>query len=184
MIIGILGSGSADSLTRSALMTVGAAIRVTGLGFSLLDLSREFRDLHDVAAYAEPEPGSQTARVRARLAPATGVVLATPVYHGTFSGLIKNALDHLTGDAFQGLPVGLVAAGGGSGSASVACDHLRSVVRALGGWSTPTHIGLCHGDMTEDGLQEGLRERIAEMASELHHFIGATDAARAAALVD
>src|SRR5262249_28572750 len=105
-------------------------------------------------------------------AKADAVVLATPVYHGAFSGLLKNALDHLKGDAFTHLPVGTLAAGGGPRSASVACDQLRSIIRALGGWSTPTHVGMSYGDVSDEGPHEDLRERIADMVAELKSFPG------------
>lgn len=170
MIIGILGSASADSQTRKGLEEVARQVRAAGLEFELLDLGIEFRELHDVEAYDEPAADSQTSRLRQRLARASGIVLATPVYHGSFSGLLKNALDQLRGDAFANLPVGTLASGGGPRSASVACEQLRTVIRALSGWSTPTHIGMTYGDVTEEGANENLRERIADLVQELRTF--------------
>jgi len=175
MIIGILGSGSSNSITRLGMLEVAAQVRAAGLEFDLIDLRSEFRQLHDIEAYAEPAPESQTVALRKRVARASGIVLASPVYHGSFSGLLKNALDHLTGDAFAGLPVGTLAAGGGPRSASVACDQLRSVVRALSGWSTPTHVGMSYGDVSDNNLDEGLRKRIADLVVELRSFSARRD---------
>jgi len=172
MIVGILGSGSSDSLTRKGMEEVAAQVRAAGMEFELIDLRSEFRQLQDMEEYSEAPADSQTVALRKRVAQASGIVLATPVYHGTFSGLLKNALDHLTGDAFAHLPVGILAAGGGPRSASVACDHLRSVVRALSGWSTPTHVGMTYGDVSDSGPTEDLRERIADMVVELKSFPG------------
>ncbi len=176
MIVGLLGSASADSLSRRGLLVVAEQVRAAGMAFDLVDLRDEFRELHDIDVYDEPPPASQTARLRERIARARGVVLATPVYHGGYSGLLKNALDHLTGDAFARRPVGTLAAGGGPRSASVACDQLRSVIRAMSGWSTPTHVGLSGGDFTDLGATAGLRERVADMVAEMREF----DAMRAA----
>ena len=59
------------------------------------------------------EPGVE--RFVAALREADGVIIGSPGYHGTFSGLVKNALDHvemLRRDDrvyFDGMPVGLVA---------------------------------------------------------------------------
>jgi len=172
MIVGILGSGSSDSLTRKGMQEVAAQVRAAGMDFELIDLRDEFRQLQDIDAYSEPASGSQTVALRKRIAQASGIVLATPVYHGSFSGLLKNALDHLTGDAFAHLPVGTLAAGGGPRSPSVACDQLRSVVRALSGWSAPTHVGMSYGDVSDSGLSEDLRERIADLVAELKSFRG------------
>ena len=40
-------------------------------------------------------------------------VLGTPNYHGSYSGILKNALDHLTMDDFKMKPVGLIGNSGG-----------------------------------------------------------------------
>lgn len=170
MILGILGSASSDSLTRKGLMVVGAQVRESGMEFDFIDLQSEFRQLQNIDDYSSPCAGGQTARLRARFARGAGIILATPVYHGTFSGLLKNALDQLEGDAFQQMPVGILAAGGGPRSAAVACEHLRTVVRALGGWSTPTQVGLTYDDITDTGPSDGLLERIGEMVEEIGSF--------------
>ena len=172
MIVGILGSGSSDSLTRKGMQEVATQVRAAGMEFDLIDLRSEFRQLQDIEEYSEPAADSQTVVLRKRIAQASGIVLATPVYHGSFSGLLKNALDHLTSNAFAHLPVGTLAAGGGPRSASVACDQLRSVVRALSGWSTPMHVGMTYGDVSDSGPSEDLRKRIAGMVAELKSFPG------------
>ncbi|MFI2379126.1 NADPH-dependent FMN reductase [Streptomyces sp. NPDC018964] len=170
MILGILGSAAKDSVTREILLRAGERVERAGLGLSLLDLAVEFSRPHELEDYDDPPPGSQTALLRARVAPCRAVVLATPVYHGSFSGLLKNALDHLTGDAFAGRPVGIIAAGGGPRGAGTACDQLRTVVRALGGWSTPTHVATTAADLTPGEPLRFLDERIDDLVRELLTF--------------
>ena len=143
MIVGILGSGSSDSLTRKGMQEVATQVRAAGLEFDLIDLRSDFRELQDIEEYSEPAADSQTVALRKRIAQASGIVLATPVYHG-----------------------------GGPRSASVACDQLRSVVRALSGWSTPMHVGMTYGDVSDSGPSEDLRKRIAGMVAELKSFPG------------
>lgn len=170
MILCILGSASKDSVTRRATGLLLERLAQQGRQTELLDLSIEFTELHDVEQYETPEPDSQTARLRARVADASAVVLASPVYHGTFSGLLKNALDHLEGDVFAGKPVGLLAAGGGPRSAAVACDHLRTVTRSLSGWAVPTHVAVTSSDFEPGEDLEGLVERVDELIDELLSF--------------
>ena len=146
MILGILGSAGRESTTRLGLTALHRRLRAAGVEFSLLDLATDYRELHDLDQYEQPSADSQTARLRERVAAASGVILATPVYHGSYSSLLKNALDHLRGDAFAGRPVGVLANGGGPRGAGIVCDQLRTVIRALGGWSTPTHISTTEGD--------------------------------------
>ncbi|MCX4696580.1 NADPH-dependent FMN reductase [Streptomyces sp. NBC_01408] len=170
MILCILGSSAPDSVSRRVLELAADRIRAAGEPCELLDLSQEFPARHRLADYDDPPPGSQTAALRDRIARAGGVVLATPVYHGSYSGLLKNALDHLAGDAFADLPVALIAAGGGPRGAGTACDQMRSVVRALSGWAVPTHVAATGGDFAPGEPMEGLRERLDDMVAELLSF--------------
>jgi FMN reductase len=72
-----------------------------------------------------------------------GLIVASPSYHGSISGLLKNALDYaedLRDDSrcyLDECPVGLIACGGGWQGASQALATLRSIAHALRAWPTP-----------------------------------------------
>lgn len=74
---------------------------------------------------------------------ADGVVLASPGYHGTISGLLKNALDYvedLRNDDrpyIEGRAVGCIGSASGWQATVTTLQSLRSVVHALRGWPTP-----------------------------------------------
>ncbi len=78
---------------------------------------------------------------------ADGLVIASPAYHGSLSGLVKNALDHLQETAcdprpyIDGVAVGLVATAYGGQAGATTMVALRSIVHALRGWPTP--YGAC-----------------------------------------
>lgn len=169
-IIGISGSASKDSHTRAGLVAVGERVRQAGADFELIDLAVEYREAHDINDYDEPGEQGQTAAIRARMAGASGVVLATPVYHGSYSGLLKNFLDHLTGDAFQGVPVGILANGGGPRSAGTACDQLRTVVRAISGWAVPSHVATTGSDFTDDQPSPFIGDRMEDLVQQILTF--------------
>lgn len=84
----------------------------------------------------------------AALAAADGVIVASPGYHGSFSGLVKNALDYaedLRGDArpyLEGRAVGLIACAAGWQATGATLAGLRSVVHALRGWPTPLGVAV------------------------------------------
>ena len=79
---------------------------------------------------------------------ADAIVLASPGYHGSVSGLVKNALDY-TEDMrddprcyFDGMPVGLIASAFGWQATQSTLWALRSIVHALRGWPTPLGVGV------------------------------------------
>lgn len=77
---------------------------------------------------------------------ADGVLIATPGYHGSVSGLIKNALDGLEGlrtDArpyFEGRAVGCIVTADGWQACGTTLAALRTIVHALRGWPTPLGV--------------------------------------------
>lgn len=95
--------------------------------------------------YAPERPG-RDARVQAFLGAirrADAVIIASPGYHGSISGLIKNALDYLEDirdDArpyLDGCAVGCIVCAYGWQATGTTLSALRDVVHALRGWPTP-----------------------------------------------
>ena len=118
----------------------------------------------------------------AELAAADGIVLASPGYHGSISGLMKNALDYaedLRADQrpyFSGRPVGCIAAAGGWPGAVNTLNALRDIVHALRGWPTPLGVAINSSDRVFDASGACNSERISQsldiMADEILGFIG------------
>jgi FMN reductase len=101
---------------------------------------------------------------------AQALMLATPVYRATYSGLLKVLMDQLPPDALAGIPVVLGATAGGS-QHLLCVDHgLRPLVASLGGWSVPTAIYATPLDFEADGdplpaVIERLRVALGEAQS-------------------
>jgi FMN reductase len=72
-----------------------------------------------------------------------GIIIASPAYHGSISGLVKNALDYIedlrtdTRVYFDGVAVGCIACAGGWQAAGQTLAALRAIAHALRGWPTP-----------------------------------------------
>ncbi|ALE15476.1 NADPH:quinone oxidoreductase [Altererythrobacter epoxidivorans] len=74
---------------------------------------------------------------------ADGILIAAPGYHGTVSGVVKNALDFLedlSGDTrpyLHARAVGLIATAAGEQASMGTLTTLRAIIHALRGWPTP-----------------------------------------------
>jgi FMN reductase len=74
---------------------------------------------------------------------ADGLIIGSPGYHGSVSGLVKNALDYIEATAkderpyLTDLPVGIMGVAAGTQASMGVVLTLRTIVHALRGWPTP-----------------------------------------------
>jgi FMN reductase len=113
---------------------------------------------------------SEEARVLvAELALADGIVIGSPGYHGSISGLVKNALDYaedLRSDArpyFSGRAVGCIATAGGWPAAVNTLNALRDIVHALRGWPTPMGAAINSSEGVFDKTGACIAPRVVQM---------------------
>lgn len=139
-VVGIGGSTRAGSQSERALQMVLASAHASGaetLAITGVDLLLPFYDP------AMTERTDAARRLVDAVRGADGVVLASPGYHGTVSGLVKNALDYIEDlrederPYLDGRAVGCVATAYGWQASVTTLTALRSVVHALRGWPTP-----------------------------------------------
>lgn len=77
---------------------------------------------------------------------ADGFVLGSPLYHDSYSGVLKNALDNLPHEAFSHKPVGLASHSSNARSCVTPCNQLRPVIRSLAGYATQSQVGTTDED--------------------------------------
>lgn len=107
---------------------------------------------------------------------ATGVVLATPEYHGSFSSVMKLLIENLGyPSVLAGKPVALLGIADGQIGAVKALEHLRSVCSHVGAIVLPRQISVAsvRRYFTEEGvcLNEGLEKKIRSLAIDLVDYI-------------
>ncbi|MFJ8010456.1 CE1759 family FMN reductase [Streptomyces fagopyri] len=108
---------------------------------------------------------------------ADGLIVVTPVFSASYSGLFKSFFDVLDKDALAGKPV-LIAATGGSSRHSLVLEHaLRPLFAHLRAVVVPTAVYAA----SEDWGAEGLAERIDRAAGELAALMTGLAAAAGAA---
>jgi FMN reductase len=112
------------------------------------------------------------------------VLIGSPGYHGSLSGLVKNALDYLEAlrddvrPYLSDRPVGLVVTAYGWQAAVTTLTAMRQIVHALRGWPAPLGIAVNVAEVPE-GLETALaapaldarvEELARQVASAAHAF--------------
>jgi FMN reductase len=138
----------------------------------------ELRDLAaDIAnAFVAGFPNGRLRAAIEAVTGADGLIVVTPIFSGSYSGLFKSFFDVIDNTALAGKPV-LIAATGGTARHSLALEHaLRPLFAYLRAVVVPTAVYAATEDWGGggDAFTDGLGERIARAAAELANLIAAT----------
>ncbi|HWJ98785.1 MAG TPA: NAD(P)H-dependent oxidoreductase [Acidimicrobiales bacterium] len=160
-------NGSPSHPSRSRTLAVHV-LELLG-GGDVLDLV----DLDPAGLLALRSSPDVDAAVR-RVAAASILVVATPVYRATYTALTKTVFDLQPRAALAGTVVIPVATGDAAEHA-LAIDHgLRPLIASLGGWTTPTGIYATRADFGDDGqASAGIHASAAAAAAEALALAGA-----------
>jgi NAD(P)H-dependent FMN reductase len=143
-----------------------------GARIGLLDLAADDLSFLD---REEKEPGARAMeRFRANLRAAAGIILGSPEINGSFSGVLKNALDLTGSDEFEGKMVGLVGVAGGQIGAVETLSQLRTVGRCLHAWVVPDRVSIGDSSNAFDQRGEPVRpeigNRLRNVGRQVAHF--------------
>ncbi|GCA74644.1 NADPH-dependent quinone reductase ArsH [Microcystis aeruginosa NIES-2520] len=167
-IVGINGSLRPGSYSAMALEVAISRVQALGVETEIIDLRKlslpfcnggdDYSDYPDVA------------KMQQTVKSAAGLILATPEYHGSVSGVMKNALDLMSFEELSGKVAGLISVLGGQ-SNSNALNDLRIILRWVHAWVIPEQIGLGQAwkVFNEEGkiLDEKLSQRFDAFARSL-----------------
>lgn len=164
-VVGIGGSLRADSQSARALRIALSGAELEGAKTTLITGEELMLPFYDPAVTRRPP---EAVRLVEELRGADGVLLVSPGYHGTVSGLVKNALDYLEDlrtderPYLDGRAVGCVAAAFGWQAAVTTLTALRSIVHALRGWPTPLGAAVNSAQVTFDEHGGCSDEKVAD----------------------
>lgn len=179
-IVALCGSPRQNSKTE---MAVKRALRGVGEGgeTELIRLSECPLPLHNGSSGGEVVEAVR--EFRSRIQNADALLIGTPVYHGSFTGVLKNALDWLGFAELEGKMIGLIGVAGGAGGAYEALNGLRSVGRALHAWVLPQQVSVEDASRAFGPdlvpVSPELDERLLELGAELARFARLHRAAKA-----
>ena len=150
-IVGIGGTGRKDSSTELALRASLDQARRLGARTRLYAAS----DL-DLPMYGCAPLTDKAKSLIEAVRQCDGLLLASPGYHGSISGMVKNALDYveeLRADErpyLEGRAVGSIVCAYGPQAIGTTIVAVRSIVHALRGWPTPAAAGINSADLGFD----------------------------------
>jgi NAD(P)H-dependent FMN reductase len=167
-VVAITGSQRDGSHTATAVELVLDRARRAGADTDHVDLGRLDLPVFD----PDRSDAGDAPALRRRVRAADAVLLATPMYHGSYASPLKTALDYCGFDEFEDTTVGLLAVAGGD-FPTAALEHLRSVCRALDAWVLPTQAAVpdSHSQFADGELTDAaLRDRVETLGAELVRF--------------
>ncbi len=165
-VLAVVGSMCEKSATRTVLLHAADDLRSNGCVVDVLDLHAEQLPLFN------PETTYRAAHYPAltkRLEQADVFLLATPDYHGSVSGALKNFLDHgwkeFTGKLFATI-VGSFEKG------LTVHDQLRTVARQCYAWSMPYGVSFVEKEDLKDGqiVTDTLKQRLEMLSRDVRVY--------------
>ncbi|WP_310483156.1 NADPH-dependent FMN reductase [Chamaesiphon sp. VAR_48_metabat_403] len=167
-IVGIAGSLRTDSYSQIALKIAAQKVADLGAEVEILDLRTMQLPFCDGGDEYPNYPDVR--RMQDAFSAADGLILVSPEYHGSISGVLKNALDLMSFDQLSGKVAGFISILGGQ-SNSNALNDLRVILRWVHAWSIPEQvaIGQAWQSFTPDGKisDEKLSKRLDAFALSL-----------------
>ena len=170
-IVAIIGSVRPDNMTAKVLALVIDEIK------KYANVNLEVIDPGEIQLST---PGKETdasvKQLQEIVSKATGVILATPEYHGSYSSTIKLVIDNLGyPSVLAGKPIALLGVASGQIGAIKALEHLRSVCSHVGSIVLPGPVSVAgvHKLFNDQGYCQDKKaeKRIRALATNLIDYI-------------
>lgn len=178
-ILGISGSLSTPSRTRTLVETIVRQINISIHGKTeIIDLAENAEALWR-SSYP-PSPDVQ--RLFDKITEADILVVGSPVYKGSYSGLFKHFFDLLDPKALSGKLVVLSATGGSDYHALVLEHQLRPLFGFFGAITAPLGVYAKEADFLDGNLlNPRIAERIGDLTLHVHRLVSPSQPQKAVA---
>lgn len=167
-ITAIGGSLRPRSYAYQALRVALSHIQESTVQTQLIDLRALNLPFCDGGTHYPAYPDVETFRQDVKSS--AGLLIATPEYHGSVSGVLKNAIDLLDENHLAGKVVGLIGVVGGVHSTN-ALNTLRTICRQLHCWVLPEQVVIAHAEscFNEQGelVDQQIEKRLFHLANRL-----------------
>ncbi|MBS0032177.1 NADPH-dependent FMN reductase [Chitinophaga sp. 22321] len=114
-------------------------LQADDLDIDLIDLAETPLPMLEERVGKHPQLPQVVQELSNRLHSADAVIMVTPEYHGSFSGVLKNALDYFYSE-FSRKVIGIVTVSAGKFGGINAATQLQQVILSLGAFALPTKL--------------------------------------------
>lgn len=173
-VAAVLGTARPGNYTGMALRIVADELERKGASV----------DLIDPAKMSLPFPGqadtADAQALRETVAAATGLVLATPEYHGSFSSMLKLVVENLGfPSVLSGKPIALLGVAAGRIGAIKSLEQLRGVCSHVGGIVLPAPLSIANvqqvfdkqGNCLDPSIEKLLRSCAENLLRYIHQHV-------------
>ncbi len=135
----MIGSVRIGRQSQKAALYLEKELRKRNQEVTLIDLATEQLPIMEERMSRDVDPPAGALRISRQLTEADAIILVTPEYHGSFSGVLKNALDYFLPE-FAKKVVGVATATTGRFGGLNASVQLQHVVLSMGAYPLPQKL--------------------------------------------
>lgn len=165
LIVGFSGNTTRPSSTRRFVQSVGETLaRQVGLEHQVFDVEDLGPSLASARSVADLD--AEGRRVLETIIQAEALVIGSPTYKGSYTGLFKHVIDLLDPADLRGKPIIITATGGGDRHSLVVEHQLRPLFAFFEAFVTPTAIYATGRDFVEGDLSPAISARVLQAVNE------------------
>jgi FMN reductase len=175
LIVGFSGNISRPSSTRRFVESVTESLaKQTGLQHVVFDVEDLGESLAAARSVADLNPAAR--KVIRTIIEAEALVIGSPTYKGSYTGLFKHVIDLLDPSDLRGKPVVLTATGGGDRHSLVVEHQLRPLFAFFEAFILPTAIYASSRDFVDGNPSSAIVGRVNQVLAEASILIKAREA--------
>lgn len=149
-VLAFTGSLRSDSVNKKLLIEAASIAKQMGATVDIIDLNEYPMPFYHGDLEASEGLPESAKRLRQKMMQSQIILIATPEYNGSVSGVLKNAIDWASRnekgepsrDAFKGKKFIIMSATPGQGGGTRALAHLQVIIENVGGIVMPEKMAL------------------------------------------
>ncbi|HEU4609893.1 MAG TPA: NAD(P)H-dependent oxidoreductase [Chitinophagaceae bacterium] len=177
----IIGSIRTGRQSQKIAWYLEKKLKKKGVEVDMIDLKDYPLPLLEERVHIHMDPPANAVELSGRLYEADSLILVSPEYHGSYSGVLKNALDYFRTE-FSRKVIGVVTTSGGKFGGINASHQLQDLVLHVGAYPMPVKLLVpeIHFAFDADNnlLPEALQKSTQQFVDEFVWFASAISTAR------